>query len=66
MPAYTVRWEIDVDADTPEQAVAHAVTMMPVPGNDTTATWCDVCHEADTTLMDAQWTTINVRKEETR
>ena len=38
MPAYTVRWEIEVDADDERQAVELAVEMLPVYGNDTTAT----------------------------
>lgn len=38
MPSFIVRWEIEVDADTPAAAVETACEMLPIMGNDTTAT----------------------------
>lgn len=42
MPEYLVRWEIEVDADSPEEAVDKACQMLPVAGNDSIATVFEV------------------------
>ncbi len=62
MSAYVVRWEIEVDAESPEEAVDLACQMLPVAGNETTATFFGVCPEADADDPNVQWQSVDIRE----
>lgn len=49
MASYIISWHIELDADTPEDAVAEAVDMLMSP--DTTATVFDVLDPDDESLI---------------
>lgn len=55
---YTVRWTIDVDASSPEEAAQLAAEMVRDP--DTTATLFEVAPEADTYDPSVTWHVIDV------
>lgn len=52
MQEYLVSWQIEVDADTPEEAAHLAASMMPLcVGNGSTATFFDVLDPDDESLI---------------
>jgi hypothetical protein len=51
MNSYIVSWQVEVDADTPEDAVTQACEMLPVDGRST-ATFFDVLDPEDDSLIE--------------
>ena len=56
MPTYIVRWEIEIDADTPREAVEFAIDMLPIAHPEdgqehTLATVFDVLDPDDESLI---------------
>lgn len=51
MPSYIVRWEIEVDADTPHEAIEQAIEMLPIMSSDSRATIFDVLDPDDESLI---------------
>jgi hypothetical protein len=59
MASYIVKWEIEVDADSPEEAVRQAYNdLFPHPGNGSTATFFDVIEGERS--PDGKWTTLDL------
>lgn len=52
MAEYLVSWQIEVVADSPEEAAIEAYNMMPHPGSDSTATFLDVLDPNDESLIE--------------
>lgn len=61
MAKFVVRWTIEVDADTEHEAVEQAAEMLPIMGNDTTATVFEVCPEDNADDPTVKWISVDVR-----
>lgn len=60
MAAYVVKWEIEVEADSPEEAVAEAYNMFPHPGSDSTAKYFDVAPEPEADDPNTVWESVKL------
>jgi hypothetical protein len=62
MSTYVVQWQIDIEAESPEDAVMEAYNLLPFPGSDSIATVFSVTTADQADDPNVTWQTVDVRE----